>query len=64
MKQVATFRKKDPIVMGVDVEFGVLKVGTPITMYNKKNVLFLLFSRKDKKLELDMFNQLKKIIKS
>ena len=50
--------------MGVDVEFGVLKVGTPITMYNKKNVLFLLFSRKDKKLELDMSNQLKKIIKS
>jgi hypothetical protein len=48
LKQVATFRKKDPIVMGVDVEFGVLKVGTPITMYNKKNVLFLLFQERIK----------------
>lgn len=34
--------------MGVDVEFGVLKVGTPITMYNKKNVLILLFKERIK----------------
>lgn len=33
LKQVATFRKSDPIVLGVDVESGVLKVGTPITIY-------------------------------
>lgn len=36
MKQIATFRKNDPIVVGVDVEYGVLKVGTPITVYSKK----------------------------
>lgn len=42
LKQVATFRKNDPIVLGVDVEYGVLKVGTPITVYNKKNVKFNL----------------------
>ena len=39
LKQVATFRKNDPIVLGVDVEHGVLKVGTPITIYRKKNVI-------------------------
>ena len=40
LKQVATFRKNDPIVLGVDVEYGVLKIGTPITIYKKKNVNF------------------------
>ncbi len=47
LRQVATFRKNDPIVLGVDVEHGVLKVGTPITVYRKKNVFFHLFSRKE-----------------
>jgi len=40
LRQVATFRKNDPIVLGVDVEHGVLKVGTPITVYKKKNVIY------------------------
>ena len=48
LKQVATFRKNDPIVMGVDVEHGVLKVGTPITVYKKKNVSLFLFQKGDK----------------
>ncbi len=39
LRQVATFRKNDPIVLGVDVEHGVLKIGTPITVYRKKNVI-------------------------
>lgn len=33
LKQVATFRKSDPIVIGVDVEAGVIKIGTPIVVY-------------------------------
>lgn len=33
LKQVATFRKSDPIVLGVDVEAGILKIGTPICVY-------------------------------
>lgn len=33
LKQVAQFRKSDPIVLGVDVESGVLKIGTPIVVY-------------------------------
>lgn len=49
LKQVATFRKNDPIVLGVDVEYGVLKIGTPITIYKKKNVNFWLMLRKTKK---------------
>ena len=36
LKQVATFRKCDPIVLGVDVEYGVLKIGTPICIYKEK----------------------------
>ena len=49
LKQVATFRKNDPIVLGVDVEYGVLKIGTPITIYKKKNVNFGLILRKTRK---------------
>lgn len=33
---MAFFNKKDPIVMGVDVEKGVLRVGTPIVVYDKE----------------------------
>ena len=33
LKQVATFRKSDPIVLGVDVENGVLKIGTPLAIF-------------------------------
>lgn len=33
LKQVQVFRKSDPIVLGVDVEQGVLKIGTPISVY-------------------------------
>lgn len=36
LKQVATFRKSDPIVLGVDVEMGVLKIGTPICIFKEK----------------------------
>lgn len=49
MRQVETFRKNDPIVLGVDVEHGVLKVGTPITVYKKKNVILYLIFRKETK---------------
>ena len=38
LKQVQTFRKSDPIVLGVDVEAGVLKIGTPIVVYHNKEV--------------------------
>lgn len=33
VKPVVFFNKKDPLVMGVDVEQGVLKVGTPLAVY-------------------------------
>jgi len=33
LKQVAQFRRSDPIVLGVDVESGVIKIGTPIVVY-------------------------------
>lgn len=36
LKIVEIFRKNEPIVLGVDVEEGVLKVGTPISVYNKE----------------------------
>ena len=45
LKQVATFRKSDPIVLGVDVESGVIKVGTPITIYREKEVTIVLGRR-------------------
>lgn len=45
LKQVATFRKSDPIVLGVDVESGVIKVGTPITIYREKEVAVPLFRK-------------------
>jgi translation initiation factor 5B len=38
LKQVATFRKSDPIVLGVDVESGVIKIGTPLVVYRENNV--------------------------
>lgn len=40
LKQVATFRKSDPIVLGVDVESGVVKIGTPIVVFRETGVLF------------------------
>lgn len=39
LKQVQTFRKSDPIVLGVDVEAGVLKIGTPICVYKEVSIL-------------------------
>jgi translation initiation factor 5B len=39
LKQVATFRKNDPIVVGVDVESGVVKIGTPIAIFRDTGVL-------------------------
>lgn len=33
LKQVTTFRKSDPIVIGVDVEAGILKIGTPLVVF-------------------------------
>lgn len=41
LKQVAQFRKSDPIVLGVDVEYGVLRVGTPICVFKDKEVKFI-----------------------
>lgn len=46
LKQVAVFRKSDPIVLGVDVEAGVLKIGTPLTIYNEKGQVNLVLLRK------------------
>jgi translation initiation factor 5B len=37
LKTVAIFRKNNPIVVGVDVEIGVLKVGTPLVIYREKD---------------------------
>lgn len=36
------FNKSKPIIMGVDVEQGVLKPGTPICVYNKEVFIFYL----------------------
>jgi translation initiation factor IF-2 len=41
LKQIATFRKSDPIVLGVDVEMGVIKIGTPIVVYREKEVFLI-----------------------
>jgi translation initiation factor 5B len=49
LKQVACFRKSDPIVLGVDVEAGVLKIGTPVVVYNEKGVFLSLFRNTKKK---------------
>mmetsp|Transcript_31470 Transcript_31470/g.28649 ORF Transcript_31470/g.28649 Transcript_31470/m.28649 type:complete len:347 (-) Transcript_31470:155-1195(-) len=38
LKTVAFFNKKDPIIMGVDVVEGVLKVGTPICAFDKEKL--------------------------
>ena len=35
MKPIAIFNNKDPIVIGVDVEKGILKVGTPLCIYEE-----------------------------
>jgi len=35
LKPVAFFNKKDPIIIGVDVERGVLKIGTPLCVYDE-----------------------------
>lgn len=43
---MAVFRKSDPIVLGVDVEAGVLKIGTPLTIYNEKGQVNLSLFRK------------------
>jgi translation initiation factor 5B len=37
LKTIAVFRKSDPIVLGVDVENGVLKIGTPLVIYREKD---------------------------
>lgn len=34
------FNKRDPIVMGVDVEKGILRLGTPIVIYDKEVILY------------------------
>lgn len=36
LRIVAIFNKKDPIILGVDVEQGVLKAGTPVCVYNSE----------------------------
>lgn len=41
LKQVATFRKSEPIVLGVDVEAGVIKIGTPIVVFRDNEVLYI-----------------------
>ena len=33
------FNKKDPIILGVDVEDGILKVGTPLVVPQSQNLL-------------------------
>jgi translation initiation factor 5B len=38
LKQVATFRKSDPIVLGVDVESGVIRIGTPLVVFREGEV--------------------------
>ena len=42
-KPVVFFNKKDPLIMGVDIEDGVLKIGTPICLYNStvKLIIFI-----------------------
>ena len=35
-KPVTFFRQKDPIVMGADIERGVLKLGTPVCVFSKE----------------------------
>jgi translation initiation factor 5B len=38
LKQVAVFNKKDPIILGVDVVEGVLRVGTPVCVPSKDQI--------------------------
>ena len=38
IKQVACFRKKDPIILGIEVERGVLKPKTPVCIFNKERL--------------------------
>lgn len=41
LKIVQIFNKKDPIIIGLDVEFGILRVGTPICLGADKNGLLI-----------------------
>jgi translation initiation factor 5B len=34
LKQVKVFNKCGPLIMGVDIEKGVLKIGTPLCVFN------------------------------
>ena len=52
LKQVAVFRKSDPIVLGVDVEAGVLKIGTPLVVYHEKGVHLNVIQKAEKPLKL------------
>lgn len=36
LQPVAIFNKNNPIVMGVDVEKGILRIGTPLVVYDKE----------------------------
>lgn len=38
IKQVQAFNKKDPLIIGVDVLEGILRVGTPICIPSKNNI--------------------------
>lgn len=38
IKPIAFFNKKDPIVLGCDVVEGVVKIGTPLCVFNKDKV--------------------------
>jgi len=38
LKIVAVFNKKDPIIVGIDVERGTLKVGTPVCVFNESKL--------------------------
>ncbi len=52
LKQVATFRKSDPVVLGVDVESGVIKIGTPLVVYRVGEVNIDLMQKGDKQMKL------------
>lgn len=64
LKQVATFRKSDPIVLGVDVESGVIRIGTPLIVYREGEVFLDLFRKVINKFALDMSNRLSTITKN
>ena len=39
---MAFFHKNDPIVMGVDIESGILKIGTPVCVYDKDVIKIII----------------------